>query len=220
VARVRVGARRVAAALIVVGGLAGAAAAGAAETPAASVPAGEARAFVEEVAHRVLALLENASLSPAEREARLRELARQSFDVEGITRFLAGRAWRGASPEERQEFAALLEDYVMRVYASRVGVVDKAPTFRVRAVRQEGNADVVVSEFLRPDGGPPARADFRVVRKPDGELRIADVSVEGISLAITQRDEFAAVIERNGGTLAGLMRVIRQRIAEADNAPK
>jgi phospholipid transport system substrate-binding protein len=211
--------RRLAAALVMVGGLAGMATTGLAETPAAA-PAGEARAFIEDLAHRVFAILQNASLGPAEREARLRELARHTFDVEGITRFLAGRAWHGATPEERQEFGALLEDYVMRVYASRVGVIDKAPTFLVRSVRQEGNADVVVSEFLRPDGGPPARADFRVVRKPDGELRIEDVSVAGVSLAITQRDEFAAVIERNGGTLAGLMRMIRQRMAEADNARK
>jgi phospholipid transport system substrate-binding protein len=216
-----VGVRRVAAALIVVGGLAGAAAACAAETPASTpAPADEASAFIEEVAHRVFILLQNASLTPAERETRLRALARQSFDVEGITRFLAGRAWHGATPEERQEFGALLEDYVMRVYASRVGLLERAPTLLVRGVRQEGNADVVASEFMGPNGGPPARADFRVVRKPDGELRVADVSVGGISLAITQRDEFAAVTERNGGTLAGLMRVIRQRIAEADSGRK
>jgi phospholipid transport system substrate-binding protein len=58
------------------------------------------------------------------------------------------------------------------------------------------------------------------VHKADGGLRIADVSVESISLALTQRDEFAAVIQRNGGTLAGLMRVMRQRIAEAEGAGK
>jgi hypothetical protein len=113
--------RRVAAALIVAGGLAGAG--GAAETPAASstpAPAAEASAFIEAVAQQVFALLRHASRTPGEREARLRELARQSFDVEGITRFLAGRAWRGANPEERQEFSALLE----RQLADRVVGLD------------------------------------------------------------------------------------------------
>jgi phospholipid transport system substrate-binding protein len=211
------------AALIIGAGLAGpgtASATEAAAESAAAVPASDARLFIEDVAGRVFALLQNASLSAAEREARLRALAKRSFDVEGITRFLAGRAWRNATDEERQTFAAMLEDYMMRVYASRVGVIDRAPTLLIRAVRRDGNADVVVSEFQRPDGGPPVLANFRVVRKPDGSLRINDVSVEGVSLALTQRDEFAAVTERNGGTLAGLMNAIRHRLAEVESARK
>jgi phospholipid transport system substrate-binding protein len=206
---------------VLVAGLAGAGVARAGGT-AASAPRApdEVRSFVEDVAQRVFALLQDTSLSAGEREARLRELAKRSFDVEGITRFLAGRAWRTASDQERQAFGTLLENYIIRVYASRLGVIDRAPTFLVLAVRPDGDANVVVSEFLRPDGGPPARADFRVVHKADGGLRIADVSVESISLALTQRDEFAAVIQRNGGTLAGLMRVMRQRIAEAEGAGK
>jgi phospholipid transport system substrate-binding protein len=200
-----------AAALATVEGAAGAWAAAVAAEPAAVGQ--DAAAFVADLAKRVFALLQNASLGQDEREARLREIARQNFDIEGITRFLAGRPWRTASEAERRSFRDALEDYVMRVYAARVGILEKAPTFVTGSVRREGDASIVHSEFVRPNG-PPARADWRVVRTPEG-LRIADVSVEGISLAITQRDEFAAVIERNGGTLAGLTKVLRQRIAEA-----
>ena len=181
----------------------------------AAVTAGDPAAFINDVASRAIALLQNASLAPAEREMRLRELARQSFDTEGITRFLAGRPWKDASEEERRAFGPLLEDYVLRVYASRVGVMEKAPRLTIKAVRQEGAASTVASEFVRPEGGPPARVDWRVVKKAEG-WRIADVSVDGISLAMTQRDEFAAVMQRNGGGLNGLMQVIRQRIAEAN----
>ena len=126
-------------------------------------------AFISDLANRVFALLKDASLSSADRELRLRELARQTFDVEGITRFLAGRAWRTASDDERKAFGVLLEDYILRVYASRVGVIDRAPTFVIRAVRPEGDASVVVSEFVRPDG-PPARAEWRVIKTPQFEL--------------------------------------------------
>jgi phospholipid transport system substrate-binding protein len=196
---------------------------GAAAAPAAPVAADpaaigqEAAAFVTGLVDRVLALLRNPSLGAGEREARLRELARQNFDLDGIARFLAGRAWRTASEAERQAFRPLLEDYVMRVYAARIGVLDKDLAFVVRAVRADDGVAMVLSEFVRPNA-PPVRADWRVVTTLEG-LHIADVSVEGVSLAITQRDEFAAVIQRNGGTLAGLMNVLRQRIAEAEAKP-
>ncbi len=72
----------------------------------------------------------------------------------------------------------------------------------------------MTSEIIRPNGAPPAKVDWRVTRA-DGAYKITDVVVEGVSMAVTQRSEFASVIQRNGGKVEGLLAMLRQKTATA-----
>ncbi len=72
--------------------------------------------------------------------------------------------------------------------------------------RPTGAKDVVVSTRIDRPSGPPIAAEWRV-RATDNRLRIIDVSVEGVSMVVTQRSEFASVIQRNG--VEGLIEVLR-----------
>ena len=70
---------------------------------------------------------------------------------------------------------------------------------------------VVSSEIIHPNGDPPVKVTWRV-RKGASGYKIIDVGVEGVSMMLTQREEFASVIERNGGTVAGLTQAIEQKL--------
>jgi phospholipid transport system substrate-binding protein len=74
--------------------------------------------------------------------------------------------------------------------------------------RPAGTKDVVVSTRILRPSGPPIDADWRV-RTTGERYRIIDVMVEGVSMVITQRSEFAAVVQRHG--LQGLIEVLRAR---------
>ncbi len=72
--------------------------------------------------------------------------------------------------------------------------------------------DVYVKTRIERPSGPPIKATWRV-RNTDGRLRVIDIMIEGISMAVTQRDEFAAVMRRNG--IDGLLEVLRARAAKS-----
>jgi phospholipid transport system substrate-binding protein len=175
--------------------------------PEASGPGG----FIEDLADRALDMLTSPSISTEERNERFRSLLVNNFDVPAVGRFVLGRYWRLSTEEERQEFLVLFEELVVRTYASRFGGYS-GETFQINEVRDLQNKDaVVLSEIVRPAGGPPVRLDWRV-RGPNSTYRIVDLSIEGVSMALTQRSEFSAVIQREGGNIAGLIASLRRKV--------
>jgi phospholipid transport system substrate-binding protein len=169
-------------------------------------------AFIDELGRRALEVLSAQAPAPV-RQARFRELFREDFDIPRIARFVLGRYWNVASPEERDEFTRLLEDYVVFAYSARLGQYS-GEGFKVQGTRPDDGAVIVSSVIVRPGEDRPIRLDWRLVRD-HGALKITDVIVEGISMAVTQRSEFAAVIERNGGQVSGLLTVMRAKTAAA-----
>ncbi|HTT81560.1 MAG TPA: ABC transporter substrate-binding protein, partial [Stellaceae bacterium] len=144
-----------------------------------------------------------------QRLARFRVLFREDFDVPEIARFVLGRYWRVATPDERQEFMRLFQEYIVRAYSARLGAYAGEP-FRVVDARPDGDETVVTSQIVEQSGQAIA-IDWYVTETPMG-YRITDVYVGGVSMAVTERDEFASVIQRSGG-VAGLIAQLRQKLA-------
>lgn len=183
--------------------------------PAAAAPdAGDPKAtvFMNELWNQALDLL-NKKRPPAERQARFRELFHKDFDSPGIARFVLGRYWRTASPEERQEFLKLFDDYVVYVYTARLSDFE-GEQFKVTGARPDQDALLVSTDVLTPGAPQPLKVDWRLVTD-DGRYKITDVIVDGVSMLVTQRSEFASVIQRHGGQIQGLIDVMRKKTASA-----
>jgi len=168
----------------------------------------DARAFVANLGNQAIQVL-GPSVAPAQRIARFRQLFQDNFDVPGIGQFVLGRYWRVATPAEQQEFMRLFQEYIVQSYASRLGEYGGEP-FRVLGSRPAGDETVVTSQIDRPSGGR-VLVDWYLNNR--GGLKISDVYVGGVSMKVTQRDEFAAVIQRNGGRVEALLAQLRQRLA-------
>ncbi len=165
--------------------------------------------FVKELGDSAIRLLTANGIADAERETRFRALFRKNFDVERIGRFTLGKHVRRADKQQMTEFLGLFEDFIVVTYASRFSEYS-GETFEVRSIRAEPGRDtLVLTEILRPTGGPPYRVDWQVLER-NGELKIIDVKVEGISMSVTQRAEFASVIQRQGG-VEGLIEQLRAK---------
>jgi phospholipid transport system substrate-binding protein len=80
-------------------------------------------------------------------------------------------------------------------------------------VRPNGAETIVTSQIIRANSGPIA-VDWYLVTQ-GGRYKITDVYVGGVSMKVTQRDEFASVIQRNGGRVAALIAQLRQKLAAA-----
>ena len=147
----------------------------------------------------------------SQRVARFRDLLRDDFDVPVIARFVLGRYWNIATEEQRAEFTKLFEEYIAIAYATRLAEYS-GEQFKVISSRPDGDGAIVSSQILRPAGAAPIKVDWRLVGR-GGVYKISDVSVDGISMAVTERSEFASVIQHNGGQVQSLIAMLRDRTA-------
>lgn len=167
--------------------------------------------FIREIGNKAFMSLSPANLSEEERIDRFRNLLNEAFDLKRIGRFVLGVHWRRASDAQRDEFLELFEKFVVRAYANRFrDLSDKE--FRVQQARELSSKEsLVFSEVVIP-GQPPVKVNWKV-RDFDGTFKVVDVIVEGVSMSITQRDEFAAVIRQRGG-VEGLIDALRRKTSE------
>jgi len=188
---------------------------GAAATPPAAA-ATDPVTLITDMGNRALEVL-GKGVDPRQREARFRELFNADFDVPTIARFVLGRYWRLATPAQRQEFVRLFDDYVVLAYSNRLSEYS-GEIFKVTGSRPDTDGSIVTSEIIRTNGAQPARVDWRL-SWTDGTYKITDVIVDGISMAVTQRSEFASVIQRHGGQVQGLLTLLREKTEAAAAHP-
>jgi phospholipid transport system substrate-binding protein len=166
--------------------------------------------FVATVGKRAIDSLTVKTISDQERETRFRKILRESFDVPEIGKFVLGRYWRTATEPERTEYIRLFEEFIIQAYAKRFA--DYAgEQFKVGHLVASPDSDKLVSsEIIQPHGQPAIRLVWRLRPEAD-DFKIVDVSVEGISMSVTQRDEFAAVIRSSSGKVSGLIDALKKK---------
>src|SRR5712691_9205984 len=168
-----------------------------------------ARAFIGRLGEQAIQVL-GPGVPAAQRVARFRELFHNDFDVPGIGQFVLGRYWRTATPEEQHEFLGLFQEYIVRAYSARLAEYAGEP-FRVTGSRPNGDETVVNSQIVRGNG-TPIGVDWYLIGGTGG-YRITDVYVGGVSMKVTQRDEFGSIIQRNGGHVSALIAQLQQKLA-------
>ena len=177
--------------------------------PAAAATVEKSRQLITWLGEQAIDVLSDRDATLENREATFHDLLRDGFDLDYIGRFVLGRSWRKANKVQRTDYLTLFGKFVVKTYARRLGEFS-GETFAVKSARTAGKrGDVVVqTQIIRP-GKPPLATDWRV-REIKGKHKIIDVVVEGISMAITQRQDFAAVTHRHG--VDGLIEILRDRV--------
>ena len=166
---------------------------------------------VQDLANEVVSALNDGSRTDDQRIAYFRKLLARDLDIALIARFAAGASWRSATEGQRAAYLDAFADFVLQTYAIRLGGIE-VTSVQVIEATSVGKGDFLVhSKVVRTEGDPATRADWRLTRR-DGRFRILDLSVNGISMALTLRQEFSSVLRRQGG-VDGLVALLRQRTA-------
>lgn len=185
----------------------------------ATEPSRAPSAFVADLAqktHEVLLTATTRTFSSADRQRHLGGLLNTSFDVPRIASFVLGRYWQEASEIERHDFTAVLREFMLRLI-SRNFTGYSETSFRIVGQRAEGPAGTVVhTEIGHPASAQPIRVAWHVIDR--GGYRIVDMSVAGISMAQTKRDEFSSYLWGNGGDLPDLIHRL-QAMMSAQRSP-
>jgi phospholipid transport system substrate-binding protein len=172
--------------------------------------------FIDQLGQAAIQYLTDKSIGSEERRSRFRDLMHKAFNVPGIGRFVLGRYWNEATEQERQEYMSLFEELVVRTYADRFSEYsgERFTIGKVQRDAERQNYATVFTTISRPNG-QTVRVDWRLRQEQDQSWRVVDMVVEGVSMSVTQRSEFASVIESKGGTVKGLIDTLRQKVQGA-----
>ena len=178
-----------------------------------------AQQFIEGLADEAISALTDKDAARESKIDRFRSLLGHNFNVPLIGKWVMGRHWRAANNAEKDEYMDLFEDLIVITYVDRFDQYSGEKINVVNTIMDPGKDAIVYSELVRPDGDGVIRVDWRVRQNGDN-YRIVDVYVEGISMGQTQRSEFASVIKQKGGTVEGLLKVLRTKVSTLQQAEK
>jgi phospholipid transport system substrate-binding protein len=180
-------------------------------TVRAAPSAEAAQSLIEQVSGEVLAVLSDQGISDRQKFDALVALLSRPIDLDLVARLILGRHWRTANDAQRQAYLELFREYALANLASKLHLY-QGQSFEVIDAKVVSKQDAVVTSRILNPGEAPLRVDWRLRARDDGSLVVIDLIVAGVSLIVTLRSEFSAVIERQG--FDGLLAELRQRIVQ------
>jgi phospholipid transport system substrate-binding protein len=170
-----------------------------------------AETFMSTIGDQVINLLTDKTISDQERANQFRDILEARFNVKAIGKFVLGRYWKQANDDEKQKFLNLFEETTVASYATRFKDYT-SERFEVLGSRPESDGGItVMTQIVRPNS-QTIPIDWKIFEK-NGELRIYDVILEGISMGITQRSEYASVIQKGGGRVDALNQALEDKLS-------
>jgi phospholipid transport system substrate-binding protein len=170
--------------------------------------------FVTDNAQKGLALLNNKSVPQDTRINQFSQLLVNLTDVPRIADFTLGQYRRTATPAQLDQFAAAFQNYALAVYRTNLQAFlrdyNGGWTLTVTGSQARTPTDVVVETVLNNSGAGsdkrfPVHVSFRVDDEGGGKLKVIDYAVEGLFLALEQRDDFVARLGQNNGDIGALI---------------
>ena len=178
----------------------------------------EAEDFISSLIEDIRITVEADATTEDEKMAAINVIVDSYFDVDGITRFSAGRYWRAASSEQRKQytrqFRNVLINTARRQFDQILGL-----TFTPTLSKVRGDKLILVGGTIQDSNGnlPDVEIFWRVSALAGQPMRVIDVEIENISMLKTQRDENEAIIRRGGGSFDALLQSLGERLAKIES---
>ncbi|MEM9762726.1 MAG: ABC transporter substrate-binding protein [Pseudomonadota bacterium] len=169
--------------------------AGLAPTPARALDAADATSHVRSTIDEVLALVKSPGAAADKADA-FRAILEKRAALPQIARFAAGTLWREMSDAQQSAYTAAFKHYVSSVYASRFQEYS-GQKVDLGAASDRGRRGIEIASTVTGGGQAPVKVDWLVSDRP-GRTVIADITIEGVSLLITQREEIAGIHAKQG----------------------
>ena len=169
--------------------------------------------FIAEIVDEVKKILVDANTKEF-KTTKLSAIALETVDIKGVAYYSIGNYRKKLNDEQLKEYLALFEKYFLKSFTSRLTDYSE-PKIDVLSVEVlNSKYTIVKSQLLATDKRPEVNIEWRVYTKNPDKPLIRDLIIEGLSLARTQKEEFASVIESNGGDVNKLFITLKEFIAK------
>ena len=145
---------------------------------------------------------------------KLSEMALKTVDIKGVAYYSLGSYRKEFSDEQMKEYLALFEKYFLKSFTSRLTDYSDPKIDVLSAEVLNPKYTIVKSLLLSTDKKPEVNIEWRVYTKNPDKPLIRDLIIEGLSLARTQKEEFASVIETNNGDVSKLFITLKEFVAK------
>tara|TARA_B100000242_G_C42878550_1_gene407645 strand:+ start:180 stop:773 length:594 start_codon:yes stop_codon:yes gene_type:complete len=159
------------------------------------------KSFVSELVNDVLTKLNNKSVTKEEKSQFIEEIASSNVDIDALSLYTLGELRKSTNKEKLNEYQKIFEKYFLKSLTSRLSDYSSSK-FEVIEAEQKSSNYTIVSSTVRPDNGnPEIKIDWRIYTKDPNKPLIRDLIVEGLSLARTQKEEFASILNSNNNDI-------------------
>ena len=167
--------------------------------------------FIQEIVDEAKKILINSNTKEFKTK-KLSEMALKTVDIKGVAYYSLGKYRKELNEEQLKEYLSLFEKYFLKSFTSRLTDYSD-PKIDVLSVEVlNPKYTIVKSLLLATDKKPEVKIEWRVYTKNPDKPLIRDLIIEGLSLARTQKEEFASVIESNNGEVTKLFATLKEFI--------
>ena len=169
----------------------------------------EADVFVQSTVNRASLILSK-NISKEEKINELKSIAKETVDIRGVGFYSLGAARKGLNDDQKKEYLELFENYFLKSFSSRLSEYTN-PEIDVKSkeVLNE-NYTIVNSVLIATSNRPEVKIDWRIYTKDPNNPLIRDLIIEGLSLARTQKEEFASILSSNNGDIKVLFNSLKK----------
>ena len=165
--------------------------------------------FVQSTVNRASKLL-GENISKDEKVKKLKTIAKETVDIRGIGFYTLGKKRKSLNDDEKKKYSVLFEEYFLKSFSSRLAEYTNPEIEVIKKEKLNQNYTIVNSILKATNERPEINIDWRIYTKnPDNPL-IRDLIIEGLSLARTQKEEFASVLNSNNDDIEALFKVLKE----------
>ena len=161
--------------------------------------------FIQSTVNRAAQTL-SGNFTKEERIQKLKEIAKETVDIEGISLYSLGAYRKTISDEKLNKYKSVFKNYFLKSFSSRLAEYTN-PEIDVYGKKKINDKYTIVNSILLgTDTRPEVKIDWRVYTRDPDNLLIRDLIIEGLSLARTQKEEFSSIINSNDGDVEALIK--------------
>ena len=165
--------------------------------------------FVQSTVNRASQLLSE-EISKEEKIEKLKLIAKDTVDIAGIGMYTLGPIRKNLSEKQEKEYFEKFENYFLKSFSSRLAEYTN-PEIDVFAKEKLNENYTIVNSILKASSErPEIKIDWRIYTKNPQQPLIRDLIIEGLSLARTQKEEFASVLSNNNGDINALFKTLEE----------
>ncbi len=169
----------------------------------------EADVFVQSTVNRASKLLSE-NISKEKKILELKLIAKDTVDIKGIGFYTLGAVRKNLNDKNKMKYSVLFEEYFLKSFSSRLAEYTN-PEIDVFGKEVLNKNYTIVNSILKAtDERPEIKIDWRIYTKNPEQPLIRDLIIEGLSLARTQKEEFASVLNNNDGDINALFKTLEE----------
>ena len=167
----------------------------------------EEEEFVGKFADEAIMILSNDQVSKNEKNDKFTSLVMSAIDLNLISQFVLSKTWKSATDDQKERYISAFKTYFINSYANKLDQYSDEKII-VNGSEEAGKYVIVDTNIIR-EGTDTLKINlkWRLLNK-NGDIRIIDLNIEGISLVIAQREEFQSFLANNNGDLEALIEKI------------